>query len=156
MTLAIQQLVLHNCERWGAVHRALYVDRDVDAVLAATGPECTMEHQPVGSGAGPDGLPAFLAEQMLPHLPDDLAFDRLSRTVDQRRLVEEAMVSFTHDRALPWLLPGVDPTDCRVSVRAVSIAAFRHVSQAGRTATIMTGLRTLWDHHTLLQQLQQG
>jgi hypothetical protein len=42
----------------------------------------------------------------------------ISRTVDRFRPVDEAMVSFTHDRELPWLLPGTGPTHRQAEVRA--------------------------------------
>jgi len=88
------------------------------------------------------------------HRPDDLAFRRVSKTVDQRRLAEESMVTFTHDRELPWLLPGVAPTGRQVEVLAISVVSVRHRSRAGRTTTLIAGHRTLWDQVGLLTQLQ--
>jgi len=74
--------------------------------------------------------------------------------VDQRRLAEESMVTFTHDRELPWLLPGVAPTGRQVEVLAISVVSARHRSRAGRTTTLIAGHRTLWDQVGLLTQLQ--
>jgi carboxymethylenebutenolidase len=88
------------------------------------------------------------------HRPDDLAFRRVSKTVDQRRLAEESMVTFTHDRELPWLLPGVAPTGRQVEVLAISVVSVRHRSRAGRTTTLIAGHRTLWDQVGLLNQLR--
>ena len=50
---------------------------------------CTLRNLPAGTGgSGPDELRGFLGTQLLPHLPADLAFRRLSRTVDRHRVVE--------------------------------------------------------------------
>jgi carboxymethylenebutenolidase len=78
----------------------------------------------------------------------------VSKTVDQRRLAEESMVTFTHDRELPWLLPGVAPTGRQVEVLAISVVSVRHRSRAGRTTTLIAGHRTLWDQVGLLNQLR--
>jgi carboxymethylenebutenolidase len=54
-------------------------------------------------------------------------------------------VSFTHDRELPWLLPGAEPTFRRAEVLAIAVVGFRRM-QIG-------SLRVLWDHATLAAQL---
>ena len=55
------------------------------------------------------------------------------------------MVSFTHDRELPWLLPGIAPTGRSVDVLAVSVVVVRR--------SAVEKHRTLWDMTTLLAQL---
>lgn len=106
MTVAIQQLIWRVENIRDAFHQAVFVDRDVDAAMTAAGADCTLDHSPMGTGAGPDGLRGFLTDDVLPHLPTGLTFQRVTRTADQRRVVQEDVVSFTHDRPLPWLLPG--------------------------------------------------
>jgi carboxymethylenebutenolidase len=54
-------------------------------------------------------------------------------------------VSFTHDRELPWLLPGIEPTHRRAEVLAIAVVAF----QQGRIRSV----RVLWDYATLTAQL---
>ena len=56
------------------------------------------------------------------------------------------MVAFTHDRELPWLLPGVAPTRRRAEVLAMSVVTVRH--------SLVTSCRTLWDHADLVAQLR--
>ena len=87
----------------------------------------------------------FYADQVLPHLPADLTLSTISRTVDRWRLVDETTVSFTHDRELPWLLPGVKPTFRRAQVLAIAVVGFDR--------TRIRSQRVLWDHATLLGQL---
>jgi carboxymethylenebutenolidase len=54
-------------------------------------------------------------------------------------------VSFTHDRELPWLLPGVAPTFRRAEVLAIAVVGFER--------TRIRSQRVLWDHATLAAQL---
>jgi carboxymethylenebutenolidase len=154
MTMGIQRLMWQIEGRMDAFHQAIHVAGDLDAALATTTPDCELENEPTGTGGrGTDGLRRYLAEDLLPHLPADLTFRRVSRTVDQRRLVEEAMVGFTHDRELPWLLPGAEPTLRHVEVHAISVVTVRHTSHLGTVETLIAAHRTLWDHSGLLAQL---
>jgi carboxymethylenebutenolidase len=153
--MGIQQLISAMEKVTDAFDAAVYAARDLDAALAATAPDCVLENVPLGRGArDQQDLRRHLAEDVLPHLPPDLTFRRLSRTVDQRRLVDEVMVGFTHDRELPWLLPGAGPTHRHAEVLAISVVAFRHTSRLGTTESRITSHRTLWDHAGLLAQLQ--
>jgi carboxymethylenebutenolidase len=43
----------------------------------------------------------------------------------RRRLVDEMLVSFTHDVEIDWMLPGVPPTGKYVEVPTVAIVNFR-------------------------------
>ena len=155
MTVGIQQLMSQIEQIRDAFHTAVYSDQDLDGALSATTADCVLVNLPTGTGAsGHDGLRRYLADDVLPHLPADLIFERISRTVDQRRLVEEATVAFTHDRELPWLLPGVPPTHRRAQVFAISVVSFRHASRLGVTESLISVHRTLWDQSGLLAQLR--
>ena len=119
---------------------------DVDAAVAACAATVAVVHLPPGTGAsGTDELRSFLSRDVVGHLPADLTYVRTSRTVDRFRVVDEERVAFTHDRELPWLLPGVAPTGRRAEVLAVSICTVRQ----GR----VLGLRVHWDLATLRAQL---
>jgi carboxymethylenebutenolidase len=118
----------------------------VDAAVAGCAASAALVHLPAGTGAsGAEELRSFLARDVVGHLPPDLAHARVSRTVDRFRVVDEERVAFTHDRELPWLLPGVAPTGRRADVLAVSICTVRQRR--------VLGLRVLWDLATLLAQL---
>lgn len=154
MTLAIQQ-AMNEIERlWTSFNRAVYEDGDVDAAMATTHDECVLTTVPIGIAADDrDSLRHYLAADVIPHLPDDLAFKRVTRTLDQHRLVEELTVSFTHDRALPWLLPGAAPTHRRAEVSAMVILGVRHQSRLGVVHSSIVSHRTMWDYVGLLAQL---
>ncbi|ODU04493.1 MAG: hypothetical protein ABS81_09460 [Pseudonocardia sp. SCN 72-86] len=153
MTVAIQQLIWRVENIRDAFHQAVFVDRDVDAAMTAAGADCALSHSPMGTGAGPEGLRAFLTDDVLPHLPGGLTFQRATRTADQRRVVQEDVVTFTHDRPLPWLLPGITATGRDVEVRAVSISAFKHTTHLGDISTRIISYRVLWDLWSMLTQL---
>jgi len=129
-----------------AFHDAVFGAHDLDAALAVIAADCTLVNLPTGTGAtGVQDLRRWLAELVLPHLPADLVFSRTSRTVDRWRVADETTVAFTHDRELPWLLPGVAATGRRAEVLAVSVVTVRH--------SRVTAHRTLWDHTGLRDQL---
>ena len=119
---------------------------DLERAMALVTDDVALTTLPVGSGArGADELRRHLADDVLPHRPADLATRRVSRTGDRWRVVDEELVAFTHDRELPWLLPGVAPTGRYVEVLAISVVTVRKLRVAEH--------RTLWDHHGLLAQL---
>ena len=131
---------------WDAHREALLVRRDLTAALAPLAAEPTVVHIPaMTGGAGRPAVERFYAEEFLPHLPGDLALSRISRTVDRWRLVDETTVLFTHDRELPWLLPGVEPTFRRAEVLAIAVVGFDRAR--------ISSQRVLWDHATLAAQL---
>lgn len=146
MTLGIQQHMWELERVRNAFHEAVYVAHDVDAAMEATAPQCSLVNVPMMTGGGDrDAVRRHLAEDVVPHLPADLTFRRLARTVDKLRVVDEVVVEFTHDRELPWLLPGAPPTLRRAEVLAVTVVTLRQMH--------ITTLRTLWDHSDLLSQL---
>ena len=144
MTPGIQEL-MREVERVRDGFRRAVLAGDPDAAVALCAEAVVLVDLPVGAGAtGRDDLRRHLTD-VAAHLPADLAFARLSRTVDRFRVVDEERVTFTHDQELRWLLPGVAPTGRRAEVLAVSVATVRQ----GR----LLGLRTLWDLTTLLAGL---
>lgn len=119
---------------------------DLAGSLANLVAEPSVLHIPAMTGAtGRAALQRFYREELFGHLPADLTLTRISRTVDRFRLVDETIVSFTHDRELPWLLPGVAPTQRPAEVLAIAVVAF----ERGR----ISSQRVLWDHATLSAQL---
>ena len=131
MTMEIQHLMWKLEELAAGFREALYDKGDVDAALGFLTEDCALTNVPTGTGGtGTDALRRYL-DDVVAHRPDDLAFRRVSKTVDQRQLAEESMVTFTHDRELPWLLPGVAPTGRQVEVLAISVVSVRHRSRAG-------------------------
>ncbi|WP_181780876.1 nuclear transport factor 2 family protein [Pseudonocardia pini] len=146
MTPAIQVLIREVERAWDTFWAAVYTDRDVGAAVALLDPAASFVDVPAMTGGNDrDQVAAHLAEVVVPSVPADLARERVSRTVDTRRLVDELRWTFTHDRELPWLLPGTPPSGRSVRVLAVSVVAVRN----GR----ITSVRTLWDVDRLRHQV---
>jgi carboxymethylenebutenolidase len=147
VTTAIAQFMRELEQMWDEHREAAIVRRDLTASLAHLAAEPSVRHLPAMTGAvGRRDVERFYAEEFLPHLPGDLVLTRMSRTVDRFRLVDEMTVSFTHDRELPWLLPGVSPAYRRAEVLAIAIVGF----ERGR----IRSQRIHWDHATLARQLE--
>jgi carboxymethylenebutenolidase len=146
VTPSIAQFMRDLEQVWDAHQQALIQRRDLQAALAQLAAEPVITHIPaMTGGTGRQAVERFYADQFLPHLPADLTLRRISRTVDRWRLVDETTVSFTHDRELPWLLPGAEPTFRRAEVLAIAVVGFDR--------TRIRSQRVLWDHATLAGQL---
>jgi carboxymethylenebutenolidase len=81
----------------------------------------------------------------IPQNPPDLAITTLSRVVGEDMLTEEMIMSFTHDREMAFLLPGVPPTGRHVELPYLGFIGFR----GGKIAFE----RLYWDQATVLQQV---
>ena len=146
MTTEIARYMVALEATWDAHLAALFVERDPRGAIAGMTREPSVRHLPTGTGAeGGEAVAAFFAETVVPHLPGGLTRTRVSRTVDRFRLVDESTVAFTHDRELPWLLPGTAATDRRVEALTISVVGFRRGE--------IESVRTLWDLTTVCDQL---
>ncbi|KAI0508895.1 hypothetical protein F5B22DRAFT_649595 [Xylaria bambusicola] len=79
----------------------------------------------LSGGIGTQELQQFYAEYFLSTNPDSTKLTLISRTVGADRVVDELHVSFKHTQPMPWILPGVPPTNKRVEVAIVSIVTLR-------------------------------
>jgi carboxymethylenebutenolidase len=145
VTKAVQDLMVE-VERIRDAFVGAVLRSDPDTALALLRPEATLEIAPTGTGAaGVDEVRRFLAEQVAPGLPADLTVRRRSRTGDRFQVVDEATVSFTHDREMAWLLPGVAPTGRSAEVDVVTVVGVRR--------SLIARCRTVWDLLGLADQL---
>jgi carboxymethylenebutenolidase len=111
---------------WEAHIRYEFATRDVAATMATMVPEPYVNHVPVMTGGvGQRDLARFYANHFIPKCPADISMVPVSRTIGADRIVDEMIVSFTHDVEIDWMLPGVAPTGRRVEVPLVAIVGFR-------------------------------
>ena len=75
-------------------------------------------------GRGRDGVRDFYANHFVSQIPPDTEIVPVSRTIGQRRVVDESVMRFTHSIRLDWLLPGIPPTGQRVELPFVVIVQF--------------------------------
>jgi carboxymethylenebutenolidase len=76
-------------------------------------------------GAGQRDLARFYAHHFILTCPADINLVPVSRTIGPNRLVDETVVSFTHDVEIDWMLPCVPPTGRHVEIPVVAIVNFR-------------------------------
>jgi carboxymethylenebutenolidase len=127
--------------------KAEFVDMDVAATMATMAPEPYLTHVPtLTGGTGRAQVERFYRDHFVGHWPDDVQMKPLWRTVGQNRVIDELVVSFTHDREMRVYLPGVAPTGRKVVLPHVVVMGF---DEAGRVAYE----HIYWDQATLLVQI---
>ena len=104
-------------------------------------------HVPVMTGGhGADAVRSFYETWFIGHWPEDAKITLVSRTVGESQLVDELILSFTHDCEMPAILPGVKPTGRKVAVPTVVIVGFDQDNK-------ITHEHIYWDQATMLVQL---
>ncbi len=100
--------------------------RDTEATLATMVDDAYVNHVPLMTGGyGKGALRHFYSRDFIPSMPPDTKLAPVSRTVGEDQLVDELIFSFTHTQEIPWMLPGIAPTNRRVEVPLVAIVRFR-------------------------------
>jgi carboxymethylenebutenolidase len=95
-------------------------------------------------GTGKEDLHKFYTNHFVNKGPKPMKMRLVSRTIGFDRLVDEMMLSFTHDAELPWMLPGVKPTGKHIEVAVVMIVGIR-----GKK---IYSMHIHWDQATVLAQ----
>ncbi|KAI0593004.1 dienelactone hydrolase [Biscogniauxia sp. FL1348] len=90
-------------------------------------------------------LQRFYGEYFLDKNPPSTELTLVSRTIGSDRVVDELHVSFKHTQEMPWILPGVPPTNKRVEVMVVSIVTLK----AGK----ICHEHVYWDQASVLLQV---
>ena len=82
-------------------------------------------HPVLTGGIGYDGMHNFYKNHFIGKMPDDTKIARISLTVDKEQVVDELILSFTHDREIDCILPGVPSTGRYVEVACVVVMNFQ-------------------------------
>jgi carboxymethylenebutenolidase len=127
-----------------------FVHRDVEATMrtmSAT-PQVIAVSLAMG-GRGRDAVRDYYARHFIGRTPQDTGLELLSRTVGAERVVDEMIMSFTHDIEMPWILPGLAPTGRRVEIPMVAVVTFRdgkvhdeHIYWDQASVLVQTGVLT--------------
>jgi carboxymethylenebutenolidase len=100
---------------------------DLDATMATMTDDPYLNHVPVMTGGiGREQVRRFYGEVFIGHWPADTTVQRVSRTVGASQVVDELVMSFTHDIVMAALLPGVPPTGRPVRLAVCVVGGFRH------------------------------
>jgi carboxymethylenebutenolidase len=103
-----------------------FEDQDVDATMETMTKEPYVHHVPVMTGGvGYDGVYNFYKNHFIGKMPTDTKVLRISRTVDKEQVVDELILSLTHDREIDFILPGVPPTGRYVEIACVVVMNFK-------------------------------
>jgi len=120
--------------------------RDTEATLATMVEDAYVNHIPTLTGGyGKQALRQFYSRDFIPSMPPDTKLSPISRTVGENRIVDEMIFSFTHTQEMPWMLPGIAPTNRHVEVPLVAIVQFRDGKLAHE--------HIYWDQASVLKQI---
>jgi carboxymethylenebutenolidase len=125
---------------------AEFVDMDLDATMATMTADPYVNHVPVMTGGvGFEGVRRFYGDYFIGKWPNDIEITPISRTVGENQVVDELVLSFTHDIEMPQLLPGVAPTGRPVQLAFCVVVGFRDGKVAHE--------HIYWDQASLLAQI---
>ncbi len=100
---------------------------DVDATMTTMTEDPYVHHVPtLIGGRGYDGVYNFYKNHFIGKMPKDLKITKVSRTVGKDHVVDELIISFTHDTEIGYLLPGVAPTGKYVEIPHVVVMKFKN------------------------------
>ena len=125
---------------------AEFQTRDIEATMATMVAKPHVTHIPTMTGGhGHDDVRRFYETWFIGRWPEDLVVAEVSRTIGDARVVDEVILSFTHDCEMPALLPGIKPTGRKVVIPFVVVVGFEGDKIAYE--------RIYWDQASLLVQL---
>jgi carboxymethylenebutenolidase len=102
-----------------------FEDHDAAAAVSTMLEDAYVYHVPtMRGGRGSEDVHAFYRDEFVSRLPGDTTLESTSRTVGSDQVVDELVMSFTHDIEIPWMLPGVAPTGRRVVIPLVAVVKF--------------------------------
>jgi len=123
-----------------------FADFDVDATME------TMVAEPyvhcvatLAGGFGGREVRRFYNEHFINQIPKDAKVTPISRTVGKDQVVDELIVSFTHNTQWDYLLPGIPPTGKKVELPHVVVMKFENGKVAHE--------HVWWDQASLLVQV---
>ena len=120
--------------------------RDVSSTIATMVEDAYVNHVPVMTGGyGHAALHRFYAQDFISQMPADTSIKLVARTLGEDQLVDEIIFSFTHTEEMPWMLPGIAPTNRHVDIPLVVVVGFREGKLAHE--------RIYWDQASVLKQI---
>ena len=123
-----------------------FADQDVDATMKTMVPDPYVHCVPIMTGGiGGQGVRRFYSEHFVNQIPKDATVIPISRTIGKDQVVDELIVSFTHDTQWDYLLPGIRPTGKHVDLPHVVVMKFENGKVAHE--------HIWWDQASLLVQV---
>jgi carboxymethylenebutenolidase len=123
-----------------------FEDKDVDATMQTMTKEPYVYHIPVLTGGmGYNEVYTFYSNNFVGKMPSDTKFVQISRTIGKDQVVDELIISFTHDIEIPTMIPGISPTGKYVELPLVVVMKFKGNKIAHE--------HIYWDQASLLKQI---
>jgi carboxymethylenebutenolidase len=123
-----------------------FADHDVKASMETMVPEPYVHCVPIMTGGvGGLGVRKFYSEHFINQIPKDAKVTPISRTVGKDQVVDEFVLTFTHDTQWDYLLPGIVPTGRHVDLPHVVVMKFENGKVAHE--------HIWWDQASLLVQV---
>jgi carboxymethylenebutenolidase len=127
---------------------AEFVELDLDAAMATMAANPYVYHvPPMTGGDGYDNVRAFYGAHFIGKWPADTEITPVSRTVGETQVVDELILSFTHDIEMDAILPRVPPTGRRVTLPFCVVVGFEdgkvaheHIYWDQASALVQVGL----------------
>ena len=124
-----------------------FEDHDVDATMKTMVKEPYVHHVPtLTGGIGYDEVYNFYKNDFVGKMPADTKIVRVSRTVGKDQVVDELILSFTHDREIKIMFPEIQPTGKHVEVPLVVVMKFDGDNKIAHE-------HIYWDQASLLAQI---
>ncbi|OJD23331.1 hypothetical protein ACJ73_05318 [Blastomyces percursus] len=131
---------------WERHINMLYSRKDAMGAMQTMTEDSYVNFVPTMTGGfGSDELFRFYEDYFIPGTPPSLNIRLISRTVGTNRIVDEMFVTFRHTHEIPWMLPGIPPTDKEVAVALVSVVTIR--------GNKLCHENVYWDQASVLVQL---
>lgn len=100
---------------------------DVDATMTTMTVDPYVHHVPtLTGGRGYNEVYNFYNNHFIGKMPKDFKVTNISRTVGEDQVVDELIISFTHDVEIEYMLPGVAPTGRYVEIPHVVVMKFKN------------------------------
>ena len=140
---AAQQAMNNLLER----HVMAELDGDLDTTMATMSDNPHLHNVPnMMGGVGRQGVRDFYRNHLVgKFFPPDVKMVNVSRTIGTDQIVDEVVISFTHTKAIDWMLPGVPPTGKRVEMAVAVIVGVKN----GK----ITHEHIYWDQASVLVQI---
>jgi carboxymethylenebutenolidase len=123
-----------------------FADHDVNATMETMIREPYVHCVPaLTGGVGGKAVRQFYSEHFINQIPKDAKVTPISRTIGKDQVVDEFILSFTHDTQWDYLLPGISPTGKRVELPHIVVMKFENGKVAHE--------HIWWDQATLLVQV---
>jgi carboxymethylenebutenolidase len=123
-----------------------FEDKDVDSTMKTMVKEPYVHHVPIMTGGvGYDDVYNFYKNDFVGKMPKDTKILRVSRTVGKNQVVDELILSFTHDMEIKSMIPGIQPTGKYVELPHVVVMKFK--------GNKIVHEHIYWDQASLLTQI---